>query len=66
MLITGHTGFKGSWLSTLLTLAGAEVTGFALPPQGKNNLFALAGIEPKIRSVCGDIRSEERRVGKEC
>lgn len=56
MFITGHTGFKGSWLSTLLTLAGAEVTGFALPPQGKNNLFALAGIEPKIRSVCGDIR----------
>lgn len=57
VLITGHTGFKGSWLCTLLTLAGAKVTGFALPPSGEENLFTLAEIEKKIYSNFGDIRN---------
>lgn len=56
ILITGHTGFKGSWLCTLLAMAGAEVTGFALPPAGTENLYTLAGISGLVRSEYGDIR----------
>lgn len=56
IFITGHTGFKGSWLCTLLALAGAEVSGFALPPSGEENLYTLSGVERKVRSVFGDIR----------
>lgn len=56
VFLTGHTGFKGSWLSQLLLRAGAEVTGFALPPQGQPNLFTLAGLENRMRSVTGDVR----------
>lgn len=59
VLVTGHSGFKGSWLCMLLTMAGAEVTGFALPPAGEESLFALAGIAGRIRSVLGDIRDFE-------
>ena len=39
ILITGHTGFKGGWLSVILNLLGSKVSGFALNPQGKNNFF---------------------------
>lgn len=56
VFLTGHTGFKGSWLCTLLSMAGAEVTGFALPPAEGENLYTLAGVERKARSVLGDIR----------
>lgn len=56
VFITGHTGFKGSWLCLLLALAGAEITGFALPPAGEKNLFTLAEVGEKVRSVFGDIR----------
>lgn len=56
VLVTGHTGFKGSWLCTILAMAGAEVTGFALPPAGEPNLYTLAGIEKQVHSVLGDIR----------
>lgn len=56
VFVTGHTGFKGSWLCKLLLLAGAEVTGFALPPQTDPALFNLAGLEGEMRSVIGDIR----------
>nr|WP_325212010.1 CDP-glucose 4,6-dehydratase [uncultured Oscillibacter sp.] len=56
VFITGHTGFKGSWLCVLLTLAGAEVTGFALPPPGEENLFSLSGVGERVRSVFGDVR----------
>ena len=59
VFVTGHTGFKGSWLCMLLSLAGAEVTGFALPPEGEESLFALAGIEGRVRSVLGDVRDFE-------
>lgn len=38
ILITGHTGFKGGWLSVFLNLLGSKVSGFALDPKGKNNL----------------------------
>ena len=56
IFVTGHTGFKGSWLCTLLSMAGAEVTGFALPPTGEENLFTLSRSEQKVHCVYGDIR----------
>lgn len=56
VFITGHTGFKGSWLCVVLSLAGAEVTGFALPPVEEENLFTLAGVDRRVQSVFGDIR----------
>ena len=51
VFITGHTGFKGSWLCTALTLAGAEVFGFALPPAGAENLYMLAEVEKAVHSI---------------
>ncbi len=56
VLVTGHTGFKGGWLSLWLTRLGATVAGYALPPPTDPSLFALAGLERKIDSVIGDIR----------
>ena len=56
VLVTGHTGFKGTWLCRMLLLAGAEVTGYSLPPEDKCNLFQLAEIEENICSVMGDVR----------
>mgnify|MGYP001043179955 CR=1 FL=1 len=55
VLVTGHTGFKGTWLCRILAGAGAEVTGFALRPK-EPSLFAMAGLEGRIGSVFGDIR----------
>jgi CDP-glucose 4,6-dehydratase len=54
--ITGHTGFKGGWLSCWLQHLGATVTGIALPPVGDPNLFALLGLERAIDSHFADIR----------
>jgi CDP-glucose 4,6-dehydratase len=59
VLITGHTGFKGSWLSKILIEAGAEVIGYSLNPPTKPNLFEISGIEKEIKSVIGDIRNLE-------
>ena len=59
VLITGHTGFKGSWLCRILLLAGAEITGYALPPATNPNLFTLAGLQESIDSVIGDVRNFE-------
>ena len=56
VLVTGHTGFKGAWLCTILTMAGARVTGFALPPAEGPNLYDLANIAEKVDSRLGDIR----------
>ena len=56
VLVTGHTGFKGSWLCRMLVNAGAEVTGYALEPPTDPSLFALAGLESRMVSVTGDIR----------
>ncbi len=58
ILVTGHTGFKGSWLVTWLRDAGAEVTGLALAPEeGRPSLFAIAGIAEGMTSVIGDVRN---------
>lgn len=56
VFITGHTGFKGTWLCRILVNAGAIVTGYSLPAPTDPNLFALAGLEGKMTSVIGDIR----------
>lgn len=56
VFLTGHTGFKGSWLCQLLLHFGAEVTGYALSPPNQPNLFTLAGLDNRIRSITGDIR----------
>lgn len=56
VLITGHTGFKGSWLTLLLCELGAQVTGFALAPETTPNLFSLIGQNPRVDSIIGDIR----------
>lgn len=56
VLVTGHSGFKGSWLCQMLLNAGADVTGYALNPPTTPSLFNLTGIEKEINSVTGDIR----------
>ncbi len=56
VFVTGHTGFKGSWLCTVLAAAGSEVWGFALPPSEPESLYKLTEVERKIHSVLGDIR----------
>ncbi len=55
-MVTGHTGFKGAWLCKLLSMAGAEVTGYSLLPPTEPSLFQLANIEQEVNSVIGDIR----------
>ena len=56
VFVTGHTGFKGSWLCKILTKAGAVVTGYSLEAPTNPSLFEVAGIESGINSVIGDIR----------
>jgi len=57
ILVTGHTGFKGGWLTAWLKLLGAEVVGFALPPETSPNVFELAEIQRDIVSTFGDIKN---------
>lgn len=59
VFVTGHTGFKGTWLCKMLIMAGAKVTGYALKAPTEPNLFEMAGIEDKMESVIGDIRDRE-------
>lgn len=56
VFITGHTGFKGSWLCQMLLQAGAEVTGYSQYAPTRPNLFAIAGLEKRVNSLKGDIR----------
>jgi CDP-glucose 4,6-dehydratase len=56
VLLTGHTGFKGSWLAIWLRSLGAEVTGFALPPPTTPSMFTLTGLAEQINHIVGDIR----------
>ena len=60
VLVTGHTGFKGSWLSIWLNELGAEVIGYALDPYTKKDNFVLSGLENKIVDIRGDIRDKKR------
>lgn len=67
ILITGHTGFKGSWMSRLLLELGAGVYGYALEAPTEPSMFALCGLQKKMVSYVGDIRDLEKlqRVVKE-
>lgn len=56
VLVTGHTGFKGTWLCRMLVNAGAVVTGYSLEPPTNPSLFGMAGLEGKMTSMIGDIR----------
>lgn len=56
ILITGHTGFKGSWLSRILINSGADVTGYSLTPPTTPSLFELCGLSGQMNSIIGDIR----------
>ncbi len=56
VLVTGHTGFKGGWLSLWLQTMGAEVIGYALPPATQPNLFEIARVGQKMESILADIR----------
>jgi CDP-glucose 4,6-dehydratase len=60
VVITGHTGFKGSWLALWLSHLGARVHGYALPPPSEPSLFAMARIEEVVDHTIGDIRDLER------
>ena len=53
VLITGHTGFKGSWMSVVLVNAGAKVIGYALEPEDELNLFDLCRVKEQIEHVSG-------------
>lgn len=59
VLITGHTGFKGSWMCEVLRLLEADVTGYALNHPTEENLFSLCKIDKHMNSVIGDIRDLE-------
>ncbi|MCC8049992.1 MAG: CDP-glucose 4,6-dehydratase [Clostridiales bacterium] len=67
VLITGHTGFKGSWMCKLLVDAGANVTGYALEPPTNPSLFELCHLKESMNSIIGDVRDLEhlRRVFEE-
>lgn len=56
VLVTGHTGFKGSWLSLWLTELGADVTGYALAPEGAHPHFDELDLKSRIRHCVGDVR----------
>ncbi len=59
VLVTGHTGFKGSWLSLWLTELGANVVGLALPPEAQPNLYEQLGLQNLMDSRLGDVRDLE-------
>ena len=59
VLVTGHTGFKGGWLSLWLQSLGANVVGYALSPPTKPNLFELAHVSEGMTSIRGDVRDLE-------
>jgi CDP-glucose 4,6-dehydratase len=59
VLVTGHSGFKGSWLTLWLSRMGANVTGISLPPVTRPNLFNLTKIDSHIKNHFADIRDPE-------
>lgn len=56
VFVTGHTGFKGTWMCKVLTLMGAKVIGYSLAPPTTPNLYDLSGVDKNIDSIIGDIR----------
>ena len=60
VFVTGHTGFKGSWLCCALLKFGARVTGYSLPPPTEPSLYNIIGLSPKIDEEIGDIRDYKK------
>lgn len=60
VFITGHTGFKGSWMCRILLLLGADVTGYSLDAPTIPNLYSMAGLDGNTRSIHGDIRDFDK------
>lgn len=56
IFVTGHTGFKGTWLCKILINAGADITGYSLEPPTNPSLFKISEIENKMTSIIGDVR----------
>lgn len=59
VFLTGHTGFKGGWLSLWLQTMGADLIGFALPPPTNPNLYDIAKVGDGMGSIIGDIRDDQ-------
>ncbi|MDR1975233.1 MAG: CDP-glucose 4,6-dehydratase [Bacteroidales bacterium] len=59
VFITGHTGFKGGWLTEILSLWGADICGYSLPADGEDNFFNALNIEKKCKSIIADLRDEK-------
>ncbi|MBF0560367.1 MAG: CDP-glucose 4,6-dehydratase, partial [Nitrospirae bacterium] len=55
VFITGHTGFKGAWLSLWMHYLGAQVIGYSLAPPSQPNMFESAGLEERVTHIFGDI-----------
>ncbi len=64
VFITGHTGFKGSWLSIWLNELGANITGYSLEPRNNPSMFQSLSIDKKIKTVFGDIRNYDDLKGQ--
>ncbi len=62
VFVTGHTGFKGTWLSRILISAGAEIIGYSLEPPTKPSLFEQTGTDQQMLSIIGDIRDREKLI----
>lgn len=60
VFLTGHTGFKGTWLSRILILAGAELTGYSLKPPTQPSIFEQTKTSSQMKSIIGDIRDGEK------
>ena len=60
VLLTGHTGFKGSWFLKILSLLGAEVKGYSLEPENDHNLYNIIKGDTLCKSIIGDIRDKQR------
>ncbi len=64
VFVTGHTGFKGSWLTAWLLDLGADVTGYALPPDTDPNLFDALGLAEEVRHITADVRDREKLMSE--
>lgn len=62
VFLTGHTGFKGTWLSNILILSGADVTGYSNPTPTNPSLFEQTDTTKKMHSIVGDVRDREKLV----
>ena len=62
VFLTGHTGFKGTWLSHILILAGADVTGYSLEPPTNPSIFEATGTSSQMKSIIGNICDREKLI----